>query len=121
MTKTRFLNLDELKAPEEVVVKLNGQEHQLKEMSVADFIWAQKNLKKLEEVEDEGQQILTLIEVLHRMFPTIPKNELENLGLAKLNALADFAIQVGMQGAEETIKEAEKRQGEADPAVEAKS
>lgn len=107
MAKTKLLNLDTL-ADEELVVVLGGKEHKLKEMSVADFIWAQQNLKTISQKSEEAEIMESLIEMLLRQFPTMERNDLVSLPLQKLNQLTEFVQSFGMKGAEKAVDEAEK-------------
>jgi sulfur carrier protein ThiS len=50
---TKLLNLDEFGGSETLTIVLNGTEHKLQEMTVADFIWAQKEMKRQESMQDE--------------------------------------------------------------------
>lgn len=116
MSNTKFLNLDEFQTPEEVTIRHNGVDHHMKEMSVADFIWAQKNLKNADKGSEEDQ-LGELVDVVHRQFPTFPKEEIMSLGLTKLRAITDFLTQIAVSGAQDTVKKAAERQGEASPAA----
>jgi hypothetical protein len=107
MAKTKLLNLDTL-ADEELIVVLGGKEHKLKEMSVADFIWAQQNLKSVSQKSDEVEIMESMIGMFLRQFPTMERKDLESLPLQKLNQMAEFVQSFGMKGAEKAVEEAEK-------------
>jgi len=100
----RFLDLDKI-VPESIAsLVFNGKKHVMKEMSVADFIWAQSAAAK-ENLPVEEQTELFL-EVLMRSWPTIEKKELEELSPAKLRALLEFTNGVGEKGVEQYTAEA---------------
>lgn len=106
--KVKLLNLDTLaESKEELVVVLNGKEHKLKEMSVSDFIWAQKNLKDVSQGSSEEEVVKSLVAMLLRQFPTMSESELMELSASTLNQLTEFVQSVGMKGAEAAVAEAE--------------
>lgn len=111
--ETRFLDLDALAPEVAVSITLNGEKHAMSEMTVADFVWAQKmageqanldadNLKD----EDYTRIMDGMIDVLDRQFPTCPREEIANLPIAKLTALIKFTGQLGAEGATAAIEEA---------------
>jgi hypothetical protein len=100
---TKLLNLDEFGGSETLTIVLNGTEHKLQEMTVADFIWAQKEMKRQESMQDEVAVFESLVNVLARQFPSVPKEELHKLPMSKLRALMDFVNSIAQQGAEATV------------------
>lgn len=100
----RFLDLDKIMPESVASLTLNGTKHTMKEMTVADFVWAQEATSK-ENLSAEEQTKLFL-EVLLRSWPTIKREELEELPPAKLNALLEFTNGVGEKGIEQYTAEA---------------
>lgn len=100
---TKLLNLDEFGATETLTIVLNGSEHRLQEMTVEDFIWAQKEMKRQESLHDEVAVFESLVNILSRQFPTISKESLHKLPMSKLRALMDFVNSIAQQGAEATV------------------
>jgi len=112
-TEARFLDLDALAPEVAVSILINGNKHEMAEMSVADFVWAQKlsgEQSKLDpsDMDNEGYEkvMQSMIEVLSRQFPTCPRKEIEALPIVKLTALIKFTGQLGAEGAEAAIAEA---------------
>lgn len=105
--EVKFLDLDAL-APKEVVrIKLNGKEHEMKQMTVEDFIWASKEADAREKDEnDPGQMIDMMIEVLARQFPSVTKEDFRSMGFNKLAALLDFTRKLASEGSEAAVAEA---------------
>jgi hypothetical protein len=100
---TKLLNLDEYGEVETLTIQLNGKEHKLQEMTVADFIWVQKEIKRQESMKDEVAVFESLVDMLHRQFPTIERHELEGMPMGKLRKLMDFVNSIAQQGAEGAI------------------
>lgn len=86
----KILNLDALAAKEVREVVLGGTTHQIKEMSVEDFIEINKSAQKLEGVTDMAVQISETINILQRAIPTVDKNALMDLSFEQLTALSAF-------------------------------
>lgn len=101
---TKMLNMDEIQSEAKKVLKLNGNEHQLKEMSVSEFIKL-----TLEAEKDDGKEMLLsaqvkkLVELAGNAFPTIPVAELKALSLDQLNTIISFA-RGGLEDEEEKEK-----------------
>jgi hypothetical protein len=95
---TKIINLDELETKRDKVVILGGTEHVMRTLTVKDYV---HQLKKQSEIErlsneevtpDSADRIMELtVDALHEMFPTITREQLENLSLAQLNALRGLA------------------------------
>lgn len=103
MANTKLLNLDEFGANETLTIVLNGAEHKLQEMTVSDFIWAQKELKTQEDMKDELAVFESLVRMLSRQFPSVPDGEFNKLPMSKLRALMDFVNTLSQQGAEKAL------------------
>jgi len=104
--EVKFLDLDAL-APKEVFkIKLNGKEHEMKQMTVEDFVWASKEAEERGNASDPLTMVGTMIDVLQRQFPTIDKEEFKKLGFDKLAAILDFTRKVAEEGADSAIQEA---------------
>jgi len=86
-----ILNLDEL-APIKRVVKLDGTDHQVKELSVEDWLASSAEAKRLEEqTEQEAvENIKSNIEHLQRVLPTIAAGRIAKLSFPQLIALIKF-------------------------------
>jgi len=111
--EARFLDLDALAPAIDVSITLNGEKHVMAEMSVADFVWAQKmageqeKLKEEDLTDEDYSRILgSMVDVLDRQFPTCPREEIAELPIVKLTALIQFTGQLGAEGATAAIEEA---------------
>lgn len=111
--ETRFLDLDALAPEVAVSITLNGQKHAMAEMTVADFVWAQKMAGEQEKLdaddledEDYARIMSSMIDVLDRQFPSCPREEIAELPITKLTALIKFTGQLGAEGATAAIEEA---------------
>ena len=113
--ETLFLDLDALAPEVAVSIRINGNKHEMSEMSVADFVWAQRLSGEqakldLDNIEDDSkayEEIMTsMIDLLARQFPTCPRKEIEELPIVKLTALVRFTGQLGAEGAEAAVVEA---------------
>tara|TARA_B110000037_G_C16979649_1_gene448455 strand:- start:297 stop:692 length:396 start_codon:yes stop_codon:yes gene_type:complete len=106
----KFLDLDELGGNAAVSIKLNGKDHPLEEMSVEDFIWSQKELAKLENLEKEGKGNDEIafernIEIIARQFPTASVEDFRQLKMSQLTALTDFITTQATEGAPAAISD----------------
>ncbi len=112
--EVRFLDLDALAPEVAVSITLDGENHKMAEMTVKDFVWAQKiagetQAIKAEDMKDEDYEDVMerMIDVLDRQFPTCGREKIAGLSIAKLTALIKFTGQLGAEGAAAAIAEAE--------------
>lgn len=108
MTDTKFLDLDGLAPAAKFSIRLNGKTHEMKEMTVEDFVWATKEADSRVEAagENMGAVAEAMVDVLHRQFPTVERKEFMALDLDKLSALLKFTRDLAEDGAEETVARA---------------
>lgn len=89
---TKILNVDALQ-DEIRKITLNGESHQMKELSVGDFI----TITKLEDEAEKsgnlsfGDRVDFLVKYICLVFPTCTKEELYACDFQKINALFAFA------------------------------
>lgn len=105
---TKLLNLDELPVSVERTIVLNGKRHEMKPMSVGEFIAQQKLAKELEGNTDAAKEFEAVIGMVNKSFPTMKREELEALSFDKLRAIFDFLS----EKAEESAAAAAADQGE---------
>lgn len=86
----KILNLDELGKKEVRAIVIGGKEHEIKEMSVEDFIEVTKSAEKLEKTTDPAEQIQETVNMLQRALPTVDRKDLLALSFEKLTALGAF-------------------------------
>lgn len=110
---TRFLDLDALASEVAVSITLNGTKHDMAEMSVQDFVWAQKLAGENENFdpdnmkdEDYATIMGRMVDVLARQFPTCERSEIAELPIVKLTTLIKFVGDLGAEGAASAIAEA---------------
>lgn len=89
---TKILNVDALQ-DEVRMITLNGVSHQMKELSVGDFI---KITKLEDEAEKKGElsfadRVDFLVKYICLVFPTCTNEELYDCDFQKINALFAFA------------------------------
>lgn len=89
---SKMLNLDEL-ANEERVLKLNGSEHVLRDVSVGDFIEITRMTEGLKDDLPISDQLEMMVSIIKRRFPTVDEEELAALNMRQLNAILEFARQ----------------------------
>jgi len=114
--EARFLDLDALAPEVAVSIRINGNKHEMAEMSVADFVWAQKLAGEQSKIDIENidnndakaydDMMQSMIDVLSRQFPSCPREEIAALPIVKLTALIRFTGQLGAEGAEAAVAEA---------------
>lgn len=100
-----YLDLDKVEAPE-VVIRLDGVEHQLKQITLSDWIANTKEVQNLVaasgDLEVESNVIIAMIA---RSFPTLEKEVLMNMPLIKLNKILAYAN--GNNGTNDVAREVE--------------
>lgn len=111
--EVKFLDLDSLASDIAVTILINGNKHEMAEMTVADFVWAQKVAGEQEKLdadnlkeEDYTRIMGRMIDMLDRQFPSCPREEIAALSITKLTALIKFTGQLGAEGATAAIEEA---------------
>jgi hypothetical protein len=111
----KVLNLDSLEKVEKSVT-LKGVTHAVVEMSVEDFIAANAEAKRLEELQADptataDENLSAMVRHLARVLPTIGVEELRKLKLSQLQALVQFVNGV----LTEELEHATTEQEGADP------
>lgn len=109
MTKITPLNLDDLAKPSKSII-LDGVRHDMRELTVQEFIDRAAEARKLAEqaeapAEDPTKwpvekQIEKLVEMIHDAFPTVSKERLGKLHLVQLNAVLDLTMKTPEQVAQ---------------------
>ena len=114
--EARFLDLDALAPEVAVSIRIKGEKYEMAEMSVADFVWAQKlageqsklDPETIEEDDTDAYESVmgSMIDLLARQFPTCPREDIATLPITKLSALIRFTGNLGAEGAEAAVAEA---------------
>ena len=89
---TKLLNLDDLPTGDEKTIVLKGKRHQMKPLSVGQFIEQQKTASKLETDDDLSGMVDLLVGTIGRAFPTMPEDELRGLTMGQLQSVFQFLM-----------------------------
>jgi hypothetical protein len=110
-----YLDLDAVKPDETIVVKLGGNEHPLKPISIDDFIENTRTIQKLQAagVGDTSEETEIIIGMLQRAFPSMTRELIGTLDIARMRRLMEFAME--HNGTRESQKEADSAQQENPP------
>jgi hypothetical protein len=110
---TKIINLDQLQTKRDKVVILGGAEHVMVNLTVKDYVHQLKQQAEMEKLatapdsdpESADRVVELTVDILHKLFPTITKEQLEGLNLDQLNAmrsLAEGMVEEDAPEAEET-------------------
>ncbi len=91
-TNVTYFDLDEV-AQEEIVIRIFGEDHKLKPVSVDDFIKNSREQEAADNVSEDdlvGQLGLTK-KMLQRAFPTMPDDIFTKMTMLQLNKLVQLA------------------------------
>jgi hypothetical protein len=109
-----MLNLDEIAPAEERVIKLDGEEHNLKVLTVEDVIANARAADRMKATKDEIEQFEILIEMVARSFPSVPAARWHKMSLQHLNAIFQFAQELGKEAEKEAQSEGNAPAAKAD-------
>ena len=85
----KVFNVDALsKESREIVLK--GITHEVREMSVDDFLAAMKTADELEQATGPEAQIEALVKTVNRAIPTLSITDIRNMPFDHLNAIQQF-------------------------------
>lgn len=111
--EVKFLDLDALTPDVAVSITLNNESHAMAEMTVKDFVWAQKLAGEQDKLdpdtmsEKDYERVMgRMVDVLSRQFPTAGHDAIANLPITKLSALMKFVGSLGAEGAAVAVAEA---------------
>jgi hypothetical protein len=90
MSKTKILNFDKIAPTRVLQLEIEGRTHEVREMSVGDFVTLQQDIKRLEESDDVAEQLETTVNMIVRMVPGLDRDVVRGWPLPKLNAVAHF-------------------------------
>jgi hypothetical protein len=87
----KMLNLDALASKSARGITLFGVDYPVKQMTVQDFIEANKEAELIEAVKgDASASLEATIRMLKRTIPTLPETEVRNMSLELLGFLVQF-------------------------------
>ena len=89
----KYLNLDSL-APEKKVITIKGNDHEMHQVSVKEFIEITKTAAESGEgkVQDRPvyEQVQMLVDQILKAFPTCPEDDLMSLNIDQLTTILKF-------------------------------
>jgi hypothetical protein len=94
MSKTKIINIDDL-AQASKAIKLDGETHDMREMTVQEFIDKAAEARSVEAKSAEmtlDEQIKTAVDMVADAFPTVAKARLQQLKLPQLMAIMDLIV-----------------------------
>lgn len=107
-----LLDLDAIKPEVKRAIKINGVIHEIKPITLGDYIENTKRVQELAamEVHDPVKETEILIDMLLRAFPTVEREDLMKLPLETLTRLNELTVQITgeAQVTEEAKAEAKK-------------
>ncbi|CAO3459782.1 hypothetical protein [Azospirillum argentinense] len=99
---TKFLDLDALPTRKlGKTIKLKGVRHDMVPMGVGQFLETQKIAEQIAVTGDFADQFETVVAQILSVFPTIPRADLLELDLDKLNAVFEFLTMADAPKAED--------------------
>jgi hypothetical protein len=110
---TKILNLDKIETKRDKVVILEGVEHVMSTLTVKEYVNQMKKGVEIERLmEDEtalsAERVLELsIDALAKVFPTITKEQFENLNIEQLTAIRALVEDQGTDDLESSQVEGE--------------
>lgn len=100
---TQYIDLDLcLEKTPRVVFKLDGEEHEVKEMTVEDWIEVTKEIEAMPAEASTEQELSALQSMVHRRLPSISHDRLMKLTMYQLGVILEFARQNNGEEAAET-------------------
>lgn len=87
---TKILNIAELASKEVRVLRVNGVDHPVREMSVEDFIETTLAAERLDGEQSIVKQLEATFDLILRAVPTIEKDVLKGMTLDQLQAMTAF-------------------------------
>ena len=111
--QTKYLNLDEI-APPRKIIRLKGEEHEMRHFSVGEFIEVLKRGESQEEQDrlqkkTEAERIEWFVNQIRDAFPTMTDETLKGLSLEQVMAIWQFARDALEEGSEDGGKDAKKK------------
>ncbi|WP_456868330.1 hypothetical protein [Galbibacter sp. BG1] len=108
-----YLDLDAVAPEAEFTLKLNGKKHALKVATVETFIQNMQDLESLSINANAAEELKVALAIVKRAFPTIPDEDLNNLTVLQVKAIADYAMQANGEKVEKIEEGAEGKEQEA--------
>jgi len=87
----KFLNLDAF-IEEPGKVQFRGKTYEIPDVAVSQFLEAVKVQQELLETEDESRAVATVMDLVQKLVPGLPREELEAMTLKQLARLLNFVV-----------------------------
>lgn len=113
----KVLNLDKIETRRDVVIILGGVEHTMKSPTVKDYILQMKKAEEIgklseeDSIENASKMMDLTIETLMQSFPTVKREQFEELTIEQLEALRGIAESAAEEDAPTDEGEATGSQG----------
>jgi DNA gyrase/topoisomerase IV subunit A len=94
MSKTKIINIDDLAQASKAIV-IDGITHEMRELTVQEFINKAAEAKKVEESQkdlDLDEQMRLTVTMIHDAFPTVPVERLNALKINQLTAIMSLIV-----------------------------
>src|SRR4051812_28489368 len=102
-----YLDLDGIRPEKQIIIKLDGVDHELKPVTVEDFV---ENIQTMQKLGTGNLDVATekamLVDMLAQVLPTIGAPRLSKLTMQQLHTLIDFCRE--HNGEKDVPKEAVK-------------
>lgn len=116
MTKSpKILDLDAL-VQEQIIVRLNGRDHELRPVTLKDFAENAKDIETMGKAPSLEEEIKITKRMLARAFPTMTETDFDGLNMAQMQAVIDYAHSNNGQNAGQ-VTAAEEAQANPPPAA----
>jgi methyl coenzyme M reductase subunit D len=104
--QTKYLNLDEI-APPKKIIRLKGEEHEMRHFSVGEFIEVLKRGESQDEIDrlekrTESERFEWFVNQIRDAFPTMTDTTLKGLSLEQVTAIWQFTRDALEEGSEES-------------------
>lgn len=91
----KYLNVDSL-VPDKKVLTIQGVDHEMRQVTVKEFLELVRTEKGENELMDENTpidvRIVGLVEQIKKAFPTVPEDHLTSLRIEQLAAVIKFTV-----------------------------
>lgn len=108
---TKFLDLDKLESTTEYSITLHGVTHEMKSLSVGDYIKMTKLNERMGKAKASVEQIEIALEMITTAFPSMSDSVVKELSFDQMGAIINFIMVDSTADAPKTEGEAKDAQG----------
>ncbi len=102
----KLLNLDELKPDVLKTVVVDGERHEMRSLSVGEFIDV---MRRLDEMKDKpitpDQEMRLMIDMIATSFPSLKRERIEGMSLAHIQAITNFVRESNSETVAKAVEE----------------